>query len=114
MSECACGIPRACNEAHERPEGSSSGRPKKVQPRQRRFEAICELRVAVDKAQQSQQIWCKKRAAGNVDTVTSGEQGVIDAALAAIVKSEPDLLADGIRGDDDSACRDSYPIHPGR
>src|ERR1700739_83610 len=78
----------ACDKAHERPESSGGGRTKKVQSGERRFETSAELGVAVDQPQRTQQMRCKESAAGNVDTITRGEQDMIGIALAAIVKFE--------------------------
>jgi hypothetical protein len=82
-----------------------------MEPRHGRFESRRERGVAIVDAQRSHQFWRKKRAMGNIYTVASCQQNVVDAAFRTVIESETYLLASRASSDDGTVGRYRYPFY---
>ena len=90
----------ASYKTQERTKTPGGGGAQKVQTGNRRFESDFKLWVAADLTDRRKQLRAEERVAGDVHTVASRKQNVIDASLAAICQFKNYAVAQGCSGND--------------
>ena len=97
---------RASYKTQERTKTPGGGGAQKVQTGNGRFESDFQLWIAADLTDGRKQWRAEERVAGDVHSVASRQQNVIDASLAAICQFKNYAVAESSTGNNRTSCRD--------
>jgi hypothetical protein len=103
---------RADDELHHRAETPNGRRPKKVQSRHGRFEALLEPRISLEATYGLRQLWGKEIVLGNVHSISRSQKNMVDGSFASVIELNSYPLAHGSSGNNRTAEVYGHVLEP--
>ena len=103
---------RADDELHHRAETPNGRRPKKVQSRHGRFEALLEPRISLEATYGLRQLWGKEIVLGNVHSISRSQKNMVDGSFASVIELNSYPLAYRSGGNNRTAEVYGYVLEP--